>query len=206
MPEVPRDPRQLARDILSGKISIEELAREQQRQRAAKAGGGNPAPPVQQPRVPPVSPQARVPQPRQPLTPPGVRSVPRPPPSPPPPPRPVQRQPQGFPQMPPAQRRPTPAPQRAPQPQQPARGPQIQRPAPQQLLTRPANLPISQQQQPPAAYAMPQGVSDVRSAPLPPTISARDIKGNRTALRNAILMSEILAKPLALREESDHMY
>ena len=32
MPDVPQDPRQLARDILSGKIKIEDLARQRQGQ------------------------------------------------------------------------------------------------------------------------------------------------------------------------------
>ncbi|MGN6369942.1 MAG: hypothetical protein ACTHN5_16925 [Phycisphaerae bacterium] len=198
MPEVPRDPRQLARDILSGKISIEELAREQQRQRAAQAGGGNPPPPVQQPRMAPGSPQARVPLPRPPVTPPGVRPVLRPPP---PPPRPVQRPVQKIPQIPPAPRRQAPIPQRAPQ--LPARGPQIQRPAPQQPITRPANVPITTQQQPPAGYEMPKGVADIRTAPMPARVTAQSIRGNRAALRNAILMAEILGKPLALREPSE---
>jgi hypothetical protein len=41
MPDMPSDPRQLARDILAGKISIEELARQQARRRGMPA----PAPP-----------------------------------------------------------------------------------------------------------------------------------------------------------------
>jgi hypothetical protein len=116
----------------------------------------------------------------------------------------MQRPPQNIPQVPPAKRRQVPVPQRAPQ--QPARGPQIQRPGPQQLPTSSGNVPITTQQTAPPGYAMPKGVTDVRSSPLPPRITARDIKGNRTILRNAILMSEILGKPLALRDESDRSF
>jgi hypothetical protein len=88
----------------------------------------------------------------------------------------------------------------------PGRGPQIQRPASQQPLVRPASTPLTTQQATPSEYAMPKGVTDVRNAPLPPRITARDIRGNRTALRNAILMSEILGKPLALRDESERSF
>ncbi len=61
MPEIPRDPRQLARDILSGKISVEDLAREQQRRRAAAAGGAGAQPMARGPV--PAAPQNRVPLP-----------------------------------------------------------------------------------------------------------------------------------------------
>ena len=45
MADLPKDPRQLARDILSGKISIEDLAREQARRKAGGLPSSRPAPP-----------------------------------------------------------------------------------------------------------------------------------------------------------------
>lgn len=49
MADVPSDPEQLARQILSGRVSIQQLAQEQARRRAAGAGGGRPSanPPAQ---------------------------------------------------------------------------------------------------------------------------------------------------------------
>lgn len=69
MADVPKDPRQLARDILAGKISIEDLAREQ----AKRRGAPPPPPPPQQ--------QQRVPAPR-PAPPPAASVPPAPPPQP----------------------------------------------------------------------------------------------------------------------------
>jgi hypothetical protein len=78
MPDLPQDPRQLARDILAGKVSIEDLAREQARRRAGQA----PAPPrpMNRPQsVPPVQPPlAAAPVPPIRTVPP-VRRVPLPP-------------------------------------------------------------------------------------------------------------------------------
>jgi hypothetical protein len=98
MSNVPRDPRQLARDILAGKISIEELAREQQRRRAGQQAAPRPQ----------ARPQERVPMPR---TAPPVQ-----------PQRPVIRQATPFParpaQRPPQQSRPFPTTIPAPAPRQ----------------------------------------------------------------------------------------
>jgi hypothetical protein len=191
MPEVPRDPRQLARDILSGKVTIEQLAREQQRQRAAQ-GGAN-VPPLQvRPPIPPPA-QARVPLPRPAAPMPGQRPVMRPPP---PPPRPMQRPAQGVPQ----QRRQIPAP--PPAQRQPPRGPQIQRQAAPQQLTRPATSGSAGQQPVTGAYAAPQGIQDARMpTALGRGVTVRSFTKNRALLRQAIVMSEVLGKPLALRDD-----
>ncbi len=44
MADIPRDPNELAREILSGRITIEQLAREQARRRAPQAAGAAPSP------------------------------------------------------------------------------------------------------------------------------------------------------------------
>ena len=59
MEELPRDPNELAREILSGRITIGQLAREQARRRAAQAGVGQASAP---PRSAPAA--ARVDPPR----------------------------------------------------------------------------------------------------------------------------------------------
>lgn len=65
MPDIPKDPRQLARDILAGKISLEDLAREQARRRGNVPGSPPPMarPPVARPA--PASPgsESRMPAP-----------------------------------------------------------------------------------------------------------------------------------------------
>src|SRR5207342_1609203 len=97
-PDIPRDPRQLARDILSGKIKLEDLQRERQRQAGAAKPPSTAKPEVRQVQIGPgtgrpVSSQ----MPQSPAT--------RPPQAPP------ARRPPGFPsqQMPPAARRQFPA-------------------------------------------------------------------------------------------------
>ena len=55
MPDIPKDPRQLARDILAGRISLEDLAREQARRRSGPGAPVRPASNI------PTSPDARVP-------------------------------------------------------------------------------------------------------------------------------------------------
>jgi len=100
MPDVPRDPRQLARDILAGKVRIEDLARERQLRgggAAAPGGAGQRMPPkipLPRPAPPPVQraparpvqrpmpqrmpmPQQRMPQPQRPM-PPQPRAIPVP--------------------------------------------------------------------------------------------------------------------------------
>lgn len=62
-PNIPRDPRQLARDILAGKVSIEELAREQARRRSQTVGGPTALPPQRQAESGPVPQATRVPAP-----------------------------------------------------------------------------------------------------------------------------------------------
>src|SRR5271163_5030745 len=61
MGQAPRDPDQLARDILAGRVSIQDLAREQARRRAAAQAV--PAAPVRPAPLPPprVIPQQRIP-------------------------------------------------------------------------------------------------------------------------------------------------
>jgi len=176
MADVPRDPRQLARDILSGKIKIEDLARERQRQ----AGGV--VPPVRGPQVP-----AKIPLPRpvqQPMArPPVVRQQPIP-----------QRQPARQ-QVPARTGRqvPAPVPQRG-------RGPQMERGD----VAVPAKarealvVPAGQAQ----AYAQPaeipptvrQAVSGGRRMVL------REMLKSRQGIRQGILLAEVLGKPVGLRE------
>lgn len=45
MPDLPNDPRLLAQEILAGRVSIQDLAREQARRRAAQANPGKPVAP-----------------------------------------------------------------------------------------------------------------------------------------------------------------
>jgi len=74
VPEVPRDPRQLARDILSGKIKIEDLARERQARQGVPVNLRPPAAPASRvpdkiplPRPAPLPPRVPVPQARPPV-------------------------------------------------------------------------------------------------------------------------------------------
>ena len=76
MSQVPRDPRQLARDILSGKISIEELAREQARARGQKAPGLSPQMPSQRP-LAPMPPPVQPPRPAMRAPAPAPRRIPQ---------------------------------------------------------------------------------------------------------------------------------
>jgi hypothetical protein len=161
MADIPKDPRQLARDILAGKISIEDLAREQAR-RAGRAAAppGVPTPQKLPDRIP-------LPRPAQP---------------------------------PPAQRKPTaPAPQQsrrsAPSPQQPSRRKTGRTPPP-------VNLPPPARQQ---LVSAPQASMQEEAAPTAhrqnrPTGIQAALR-TRGSLRQAILMAEILNKPVSLREE-----
>jgi hypothetical protein len=183
MADIPRDPRQLARDILAGKISIEDLAREQQRRRAASGGGGQAMPQAKVPdRVP--LPRSAVPVPQPP------RNTPRPVV------RPVSLRPKQ--QQRPFPLRPAPPPVRRPA------GPNIERrPAPQ-LTQPPPARPVPAAVELPSqenAYGAPSAIPGVHAAPANPRFNIGSITRNRAALRQSVLMAEILGKPLSLRQE-----
>ena len=173
MPDVPRDPRQLARDILAGKVRIEDLARERQMR-----GGGAAAPGG--PRMP-----QKIPLPRP--VPPPVQRVPA---------RPVQRP---MPQ----QRMPIPA-QRMPQPQRPMPPQPRGIPVPAQRQPQPQK-PQYQYTVPPPQPAAP--VVEPLSEPAVVTRAVRrptrlsELVKSKHALRQGILLAEVLGKPVALREE-----
>ena len=63
MPDLPNDPRLLAQEILAGRVSIQDLAREQARRRAAQANPANVANPGK-----PVKPQPQPPATMRPST------------------------------------------------------------------------------------------------------------------------------------------
>ncbi|HVS70028.1 MAG TPA: hypothetical protein VHQ47_02105 [Phycisphaerae bacterium] len=165
MPDIPRDPRQLARDILAGKISLEDVAREQARR------AGVPPPQARPGAIQPQKLPDRIPLPRQIPQQPARRTTP--------PPQPV-RQPQArksAPTPPSQQRRPAP---RSFPPSAPPPPPTL--PAPARQLLAAAASPAA----PPAA----QFSGNLRSVLRRPA-----------TLRQAILLAEILNKPLALRDE-----
>jgi len=181
MADIPRDPRQLARDILAGKISIEDLARERARQ-AGAAGGAVPLPSKQ-----PWTPPDKIPLPR-------TEPVQTPQASPPPPPRPVAR--------------PTPPP--SPHiPQRPVQRPPV-------AIQTPQRRPVQQPVQPMARVQSPPEIkpAEIPVAEETPTVSktasqitvggakldVSKIMKNRTALRQCLVMAEVLGKPLALRD------
>jgi len=183
MSQTPRDPRQLARDILSGKISIEDLAREQANRRAA--GGGPPAPPRQ---VPPPNYQRPAPSP-------GLGSGQNMPPAQSMPP------PQSAPRRAPAPAY-RPPPRQVQPPRQPARRP-VQRATPRIAIRQPVAPPL-----PPQSLAAKLNVSVPTEAPVAPTSAQPAMADapraisilNRASLRRAILLHEILSPPLALRD------
>jgi len=108
----------------------------------------------------------------------------------------MQRPAQGVPQ----QRRPVAVPPPAQRPAQ--RGPQIQRQASPQQLTRPPVSASAGQQPVTGAYAAPQAIQDARvPTALARGVTVRSFTKNRALLRQAIVMSEILGKPLALRDD-----
>ena len=164
MPDVPRDPRQLARDILSGKVRIEDLARERQmRGGMAPPGGAGPRMPQ------------KIPLPRP--VPPPVQRVP------------VQRVPVRQPQrpMPPQQR---PLPQQA---QRPIAVP-AQRQAPRPQYTVPPPQPVAV-----VAEPLSEPAQVTRAVRRPTRLS--ELVKSKHALRQGILLAEVLGKPVALREE-----
>ncbi|MCL2647093.1 MAG: hypothetical protein FWD61_08820 [Phycisphaerales bacterium] len=178
MADIPRDPRQLARDILAGKISIEELAREQARRGGATGGARVGGPPPQQVRVP-----DRIP-------------LPRPAPVQQPTPRPVAR-----PVPPPIPQRPTPRP------------PVVITAPSRRPLQQPVKPVVTVRETPPVAPETRVGgrgeIPAVSKATSQTTggagagakLEVGKIMKNRMALRQCIVMAEVLGKPVALREE-----
>lgn len=212
MVDIPRDPRQLARDILSGKISIEDLAREQARRRSQAAGGQTPLPqrpvtlpPGQQVRVPAPRPMPPVQTPRRSLggglmggQSPGTESANK-----------ESGVPAALPQSAPQRQVPT---QRMPapisRPPQPLRSraqppistrPAIRTPVPQPpkvaATTRPAESAMA------AATRQADSAFGAKAAAVPLAQSIGKSLRNRAIARRAMLLSEILQPPLALRAE-----
>jgi hypothetical protein len=175
MPEIPRDPRQLARDILSGKIKLEDLARERQRQQGGVVPPPN-APP--RPRADAPIPLPRPPQAQPPIPPPQpARPVARPPVSPPKPPK-----------------------QKAPKVRQFPAGTPVTVPPRQTPASPAANpnaLPPSQEPYGEAAQVQ----SAARPKPLARDRTVRTMVKDRQSLRQAVVLAEILNKPLALRDD-----
>ena len=165
MADIPRDPRQLARDILAGKVRIEDLAKERQR------AGGMPAPP---PRPAERMPD-KIPLPNmgRPAPTPQARR-----PAPPPPPR-----------QPPVKAKPL-----QKRPPQPVAAPPVQRRA----VTVPAPAPVAPVVSPYAvASEVKQAASNAhrdRGTPL------AQLLRSPKSLKQAILLSEILNKPVSMRD------
>lgn len=196
MADVPKDPRQLARDILSGKISIEDLARAQARARGGRVGPAA-APPLQQ--RPPMQQQPRPPMQASPM--PLAQAMP-----------PQQRPVQQIQRIAaPMQRGPAPLPQRRPLP---APRPQPPRPAQQQ---RRASTPLQVTVQPPAPTARSGGalaptraqvaVQDAAAAKVrtdihkaTPQARVRVMLKHRSTVREGILLAEILGPPASMRD------
>jgi hypothetical protein len=169
MADVPRDPRQLARDILAGRVRIEDLARERQMR------GGAPAPGL----------QAKIPAPRQ-VTP------PRPPPM-----------------MPSVQRapvRPVPRPM-APRPMMPQPPRPVQRPMGVPVIRQPASAPLRVTVAPPSPTAreivLPEPLATARALRRPGRID--ELVKSKRALRQGILLAEVLGKPVALRDDQQRL-
>jgi hypothetical protein len=167
MPDIPRDPRQLARDILAGKISLEDVAREQARR------AGVPPPQARPGAIQPQKLPDRIPLPRQAPQQPARRTTP--------PPQPV-RQPQARKSAPPP-----PAPQRRP----------ASRSLPPSAPPPAAQLPAPARQSLAPVGAAP--ASPIR--PIRPRSSIRQALRTPATLRQAILLAEILNKPLGLRDD-----
>ncbi len=166
MPDIPRDPRQLARDILAGKVRIEDLQRERQLRGGQGGGAGVPA---------------RIPLPRQA----------------PPLPRPVQRAP-----MPPQRS----MPQRQPSAPMPsARIPSARMPMPARqsmpLTVPPRTAPLRPTDQPAAAQPVqtPQATESVARSKR--GLGLGELVKSRQALRQGIMLAEVLGKPVSMRNE-----
>jgi len=177
MGQAPRDPDQLARDILAGRISIQDLAREQARRRAAARGV--PTAPV---RPAPLPPPRAIPQQQIPV----ARSV----------------QVAG-----PAQQRVVrlpPQPSRTNRPNPPvAPTSPVAKTSPAVKDPYAIGSLVSMQLSPAAKAAMPRSGSNVppAAAPRSRTQVMRKILSSRQGLRTLFLASEILNKPLALRRD-----
>jgi hypothetical protein len=181
MPETPRDPRQLARDILAGRIKIEDLAKE--RQGTA---------PTQQ-RANPQLPDA-VPLPRP------VAHVPmgasRP-----------QMQPQSTLERPP-QRAPQPTPNRTPAKAKPLQVKPVQA-VPPPVQRQAATTPQAAQT---AAQAYGGAKTATIAATMETALGVQPVKHkhkggglaqfmrSKNSLRQAIILSEVLNKPLSMRD------
>lgn len=179
MGQAPRDPDQLARDILAGRISIQDLAREQARRRAAARGV--PTAPV---RPAPLPPPRAIPQQQIPV----ARSV----------------QVAG-----PAQQRVVrlpPQPSRTNRPNPPvAPTSPVAKTSPAVKDPYAIGSLVSMQLSPAAKAAMPpQSGSRVPtlSVPRSRTQVMRKILTSHQGLRTLFLVSEILNKPLALRPDA----
>ena len=172
MADIPRDPRQLARDILSGKVRIEDLARERQMRGGMAPGGAGGRMPQKIPLPRPVPPPVQR-APARPVQRPMPQRMPMPAQRMPQPQRPMPPQPRGI---------PVPA-QRQPQPHKP----QYQYTVPPPQPAAPVVEPLSE----PAVVT--------RAVRRPTRLS--ELVKSKHALRQGILLAEGLGKPVALREE-----
>ena len=195
MADIPRDPNELAREILSGRITIEQLAREQARRRAAQAAGAAPLP-----RAPAVPGQRSIP-PRPGALAPGsrpIRVVPQP----------------TAPVRPPAEFTAI----RRVDPERTVAGPagpgRTVRAAATIFPQQPAPTRLSRSVSEGAAVA-PRAATSKTTAPRPPAAPSavaaapqtlRQVLGkvltSRSGLRSVVILSEIIQPPLALRESS----
>jgi hypothetical protein len=177
MADIPRDPRQLARDILAGKVRIEDLARERQQRT------GIPSASIPASRVPAKIP---LPRPAQPQQPPTVSTRPESRPSPMPQAQPMPRQ-----QTPRPPQRPQPVPQRPQQSRPHVAPPKLTITLPPQPIVSHGASHVAPVMEPQAAPAVTK--STRTSMPLTKLVRSRH------ALRQGILLSEVLGKPVSLR-------
>lgn len=209
MPDLPSDPEQLARQILTGKLSIQDLAREQARRRAGGATvtrpqGQSPASSSQRPPStihPAPRPPAQIPvQIVQPVNQAPAQSM---------------RQSAG---LPPSALRPTMNPGTNPRPTAPSRpvaAPVQPSPHTSQPGTQPRR-PTAGSQGPKAKMAAPivaegaagpSGVAGAQSrSDVSPGQRLATALSNPQQLSNAILLAEIIGKPLALRPEAERAW
>lgn len=178
MAEIPRDPRQLARDILSGKIKLEDLQRERQRQGARPPPPSTPPPPRQAPTAPPPVMREQRPVKEVPIGP-GTRM-----------PEQVRTQPQSG--------RPLPTTVRGGQFPGKGRSFPGKAPPPPPAPPKRVETPIAPVQ---AEYEQAHDVPAKAAKPARRAVKMKDLMKSRLAIRQGILLSEILGKPVALREE-----
>lgn len=169
MADIPQDPRQLARDILSGKIKLEDLQREQQRRQA-----GAPKPAARPAEDRPI-PLPNMKRPQE-APPPANRQETIPMPAP----------------LPVPQKR-QPAPQRRPIPQQQKK---VRQEPPKPVRPMPPAEPARQTQAtPPATVATSQAQKNAATTRNVIKTAMR----NPRSLRHAILLSEVLQPPVSMR-------